>query len=322
MSHVSANVVQQGFRGRNDDGSQSGATWKAALNTNWSQNVDEAFRVRVIIEETAGGSANNYSYTLQYNLNSGGWVSVGVTGAIHSVASSFVSDATATTQQISSGAFVAGEFDSDSGASNISLESQKTEMEYSLIIDGALVSNGDQIQIRATNSGTALNGYTNTPSITVVEVTVDQVSAPGITSIAGTGAAGIGQQHQVSAQGIASDVGAGGAAITDEIPLDEVSAPGIASGTGTGSAAIGQAHQIGADGTGAIAAIGSAVIGQTHLVASAGIGMPTGTGPAIITSFDPSAASQGYIRRTAAWERHSAVAAIRAGAEKRRVWSR
>lgn len=167
MTHVTANVVQQQFRGRNDDGSETAASWKAATNTNWTQPVEQKFRVRVTIAETAGGAANNYSYVLQYNINGTGWTNMGTTGPIHSSPSGFVTNGTPTTQQISTGTFVAGQFDDNSSVSNISLTNQVTEMEYCLLIDAATINNNDTIQLRATNGGTALNGYTATPTITV-----------------------------------------------------------------------------------------------------------------------------------------------------------
>ena len=81
MTHVTANVVQQSFRGRNDDGSETAATWIAATNTNWTQAADETFRVRFVVQETAGGAASG-SYVVQRNINGGGWVTVTTAGAV------------------------------------------------------------------------------------------------------------------------------------------------------------------------------------------------------------------------------------------------
>lgn len=170
MTHVTQNVVQQQFRGRNDDGSETAATWKAATNTNWTQPTGEKFRVRLTIEEIAGGAANNYSYVLEYSINGGAWTSMATTGPIHSSPSNFVTNGIPTTQQISTGSFVAGQFDDNSSVSNISLTNQVTEMEYCLLIDSATINNGDTIQLRATNNGTALDGYNATPTITVLKV--------------------------------------------------------------------------------------------------------------------------------------------------------
>lgn len=167
MAHVTAFVVQQAFRGRNDDGTLATATDKSAgNNVNFTQAAGKAFRLRFVIEETAGGAANNYSYLLQYNRNAAGWITLAMTGAVRSAASAFVANGTATAQRISTGAFVAGEFDSSSDTSNISLSLQKTEMEYCLILDSSLVNNNDSIQFRVTNAGTPIDGYTNTPTVT------------------------------------------------------------------------------------------------------------------------------------------------------------
>lgn len=44
------------WRGRNDDGSESAATWKAAEVTPWTQNLDENFRFRfIIVDQEVGG---------------------------------------------------------------------------------------------------------------------------------------------------------------------------------------------------------------------------------------------------------------------------
>jgi hypothetical protein len=40
------NFTQVTFRGRNDDGSEVLATWKAAAGVDWNQVEDETFRVR------------------------------------------------------------------------------------------------------------------------------------------------------------------------------------------------------------------------------------------------------------------------------------
>jgi hypothetical protein len=185
MTHVAANVVQQSFRGRVNSGNEATATWIAATNTNWSQDVDTSFRVRVMVAETAGASnAATPSLVIEYSLNGGAYALV--TGATPIQFAAFIgaTDGDATTQQIGAGSFVAGELDSNGTvAANAGLVNQETEMEYCLFIDSAQVSDGDTIALRAYDAGSALNGYTNTPVITVVE------TAPPIT---GTGAGTIG----------------------------------------------------------------------------------------------------------------------------------
>lgn len=171
MAHVTQFVAQQTFRARNDDGSETSATWKFATNTDWSQNVDETFRVRFLIEETAGGSANNYSYVVYFSLNGGAWTACDPTTAVHATPSAFVVDVTPTTQQIGAGSFVAGEFDSDGGASNISLTAQQTEMEYCLTLNSAQINDGDTIALRVYNGNGALDAYNVMPTITAIEAT-------------------------------------------------------------------------------------------------------------------------------------------------------
>ena len=43
---------QEGFRFRNDDGSEAAATWKAAQDTNIILTAEEAFRLRVLVDAT------------------------------------------------------------------------------------------------------------------------------------------------------------------------------------------------------------------------------------------------------------------------------
>ena len=52
MTHVTAAFDQDSFRGRNDDGSEAAATWKANANVNWTQSVDENFRRRLAARTT------------------------------------------------------------------------------------------------------------------------------------------------------------------------------------------------------------------------------------------------------------------------------
>ena len=55
-------TAQQTFHFRNDDGSESGATFMGAQGSDQSIGTGTAnkFRIRIIVEETAGGNANVY----------------------------------------------------------------------------------------------------------------------------------------------------------------------------------------------------------------------------------------------------------------------
>lgn len=163
-------TVQLAFRGRNDDESESLASWKAAQNTNWSQPTNAQFRVRFEIEETAGGNADILA-RLEYNKNSAGWNPVnGSSAVVQSTASLKLINEDNTTNQLTASArsFVAGKVDESDGlTTQISINNQHTEFEFCISIIEGDVTNGDTIQLRVTNNGTALTTYTQTPSLTV-----------------------------------------------------------------------------------------------------------------------------------------------------------
>jgi len=49
---AAASIEQEGFRFRNDDGSESAATWKASQDTNITLAADTAFRLRFLLKAT------------------------------------------------------------------------------------------------------------------------------------------------------------------------------------------------------------------------------------------------------------------------------
>jgi hypothetical protein len=167
------NLEQLSFRGRNDNGSETTATWKATENTNWSQSVDTNFRVRFVCQvlEAAGGSS---TMQLQYNRNAIGWNDVTTTSSVvKAVTSGNVTNGTATTDQIGgTGTFNAGSISTDGLADVVSLSaSAHTEWEFVLQIVAGDVVDQDTIQLRGIYSGDSTPVYTQTPSITVSEAT-------------------------------------------------------------------------------------------------------------------------------------------------------
>ncbi len=161
---------QDSFRARNDDGSEAAATWKAAANTNWTQKVDENFRVRFLVQEIDGVSEADKSFQLEYNHNGGGWNDVnGTSSVVRAWASPNVTDGADTTQQIGAGTFVtpnAGfdEVNGQVGGTTLDFSgSDEVELEFSLQIRSVDVANDDSIQLRIKG----LTSYTNTPTITV-----------------------------------------------------------------------------------------------------------------------------------------------------------
>lgn len=242
MTHVTASLDQDSFRGRNDDGSQSGASWKATTNTNWTQAVDENFRVRFLVQETAGGSVNNANLQLQYNLNGTGWNSVnGTSSVVQSALSANFADDDNTTQQIGAGTFISPNsgMDENNGLAGENNDidfdgNDEVEVEYCCQVLSGDVADTDTVQLRVVRADlTVLESYTNTPSITVSEdssITGSGTLGSGASDISGSGA----QTHTGSgtiSAGASSLSGAGSQVHDGSGTL--VSAASSVSGTGT-----------------------------------------------------------------------------------------
>jgi hypothetical protein len=162
---------QEHYRFRNDDGDETTATWKVALDTTTSYQLADKFRVRFSMHETAGGDPANFAPTLQYSQNAGTWTNIGAAGAdapIRAVASPNVADNAATTQQISSGTFTAGSFEeATAAAAAIDLGRYGlTEFEWSLEVNAGASSPfavSDTIQLRVN----FMAFYDNTAQFTI-----------------------------------------------------------------------------------------------------------------------------------------------------------
>jgi hypothetical protein len=175
---MAVTIGQAGFRGRNDDGNETTATFKAAQNVNWTQQVDTNFRVRFLMQNAGTTALNNLVAQLEFTLNGG--ASTNVTGAstvVRATASPNLADAANLTQQLSGGTGtfqgLTGFDGADGAAGGASLDiaaSGNFEVEYSIQIRGADVSHGDLIGLRVTNNGTDFTGtYAQVPSIIVAE---------------------------------------------------------------------------------------------------------------------------------------------------------
>ena len=166
-----ASFTQATFRGRNDNGNETAATWKAVADANWTQKVDENFRVRFVVQETAGISASDRTFQLEYNRNGGGWNDVNASSSVvRSWASAVVGDGADTTQQIGSGTPVGANNDAFdgvdglAGSTNLDFSgSDEVELEYCLQIRSVDVANDDTIELRVKG----LDAYTSTPTATV-----------------------------------------------------------------------------------------------------------------------------------------------------------
>jgi hypothetical protein len=169
-----ASFTQDAFRGRNDDGNETTATWKEAQSTNWKQTLDVNFRVRFRAQEGAACAGNNKVWRLQYNKNAAGWVDGSASSSVvRASASPNLADAAAVTDQLSggTGTFVGAtgfdEVDCNAGGSSMDVAaSGQSECEFCCQLRSADVVYGDTIQLRITDAGTALASYTQTPTMT------------------------------------------------------------------------------------------------------------------------------------------------------------
>ena len=157
------------WRGRNDDGNETTATWKAAQGVAWAQPVDVNFRVRFLVQNSTS-AINNLDVQLQYNLNSAGWVNVSATSnVVRASASPNVADQANLTSQLTGGsgtfegATAFDEADGICGGTAYDIAATEYfEHEFCCQLRSADVVNGDTIQLRSINSdsGAAWTAYT------------------------------------------------------------------------------------------------------------------------------------------------------------------
>src|SRR5512145_2507323 len=92
--------TQVAYRLRNDDGSETTATWKQNQNvSSVAQAEDTNFRVRFLIDETAARSWTSKVWQLYYSLNGGAYAAVtGSTPVKFSLSSNFADGDDCTSQ--------------------------------------------------------------------------------------------------------------------------------------------------------------------------------------------------------------------------------
>src|SRR3989304_5000971 len=131
---------QKTFRGRNDTVGLNSSTFTYFANTNWTQNVDETFRVRFVMQEV-GGTANADTFKLRYSLNGGAYTDVtSASSVVRATLSGQYADHDNTTLLLDgTGTFVAGDgLESSTSSDSISLAaSGNSEVEYSIQIRSA-----------------------------------------------------------------------------------------------------------------------------------------------------------------------------------------
>lgn len=176
------NYTQTGFRLRFDDGSETTATWKAAVNVNKTPTLGVNFRVRFLIRRDALAS-NDTDFWQVFESHNGGTythIQVAVTKTEPFVSSNYVHE-DETTQQIGSGTYNTSGAN-DSMCNSVDFLSMgitwvgdaanqiENEIEMSVVIQPGSVSNGDTLEYRVRRSSDALEGgYPEVPLLTVVK---------------------------------------------------------------------------------------------------------------------------------------------------------
>ena len=186
----STTYTQHCFRLRNDNGSETGATWVQNLNTNGTFLVDTNYRIRFTLYNDVLYSFTGITFNLYVSKNGGAYTAIGTGQAAKYSASSYFTQGDDTTKQLydfdisktyitdnngmceSAGATLSG------GTNNY------WELEYCIQVDSSYVDDADTLTFRVYSGTTALATYTQTPSITVSEGggSTDELTATDITS--------------------------------------------------------------------------------------------------------------------------------------------
>ena len=175
---------QSGFRLREDDGSETTATWKAATNVAEPSALGVPFRIRFLIFKAAAAAADVQHMVLFESHNGGTFTQVTSTSGTKSIpfVSANYADEDICTQQIGAGIYnttvnnlcmmnevLNARTGSTTYAADAGNETEQ-EMEVALTIAPGVVSNGDTIEYRMRNGFDAfVGGYTNVPILTIVK---------------------------------------------------------------------------------------------------------------------------------------------------------
>lgn len=177
----SPDLTQIHYRWRNDDGSETTATWKQNEDTATSIEIANNARIRFEISNEGTATATSITYRADYGvrvttcaaITAGNWFAIptGTTEKLQIYDSSNLTDGEGTTAQLTAenSTFVAGEVkDTGNTTSGITLTtSQYTELEYSIKVTSNAV-NGEIYCLRVSDAGTTTNFvYTQYGQVTV-----------------------------------------------------------------------------------------------------------------------------------------------------------
>jgi hypothetical protein len=171
------------WRGRDDDVAESSTSFTHALNTDWDQTVDQVFRIRAEIEETAGADTTG-AFRLEYSLNSAAFTAVpAATADTDPVmwAPSHQVTPTTTTNVLTAATstFNAGRVYTGHPSTTVTVtKSEHTEIEWCLIVPSGAVDDGDTIEFQVVTSDTSASWSDQA----LGTITVDKTSPATLTS--------------------------------------------------------------------------------------------------------------------------------------------
>jgi len=167
---ASTSLVQSAFRIRNDDGSETAATWRAAENTNINVPFGK-YRARFQVRNTAVTDVL-VDMRIQHNIDGAGWVNVPIDSTGYRVTGSDnMAFGDAVTAQLSNpgGTFATTVItELQTSGDRTIVAGGYAEYEFTLaLFDWAGAASGIPYQLRLVQEdGTVLDTYTNTPTIT------------------------------------------------------------------------------------------------------------------------------------------------------------
>lgn len=177
---VSVTFTQDSFRGRNDDGTEATATWKAPINTNWNQRTEVPFRIRFLVHRNNESSSQIGHMDLYVSKNGEAFELIDFTVSTCPVipveSATLETQGTDTTQQLGTGTYLVNNNGINNGTLAAQTDSatwtngilQEAEMEYCLKIVRANVEIGDTLEFRCRFGDIIYTGgYTNVPIVTV-----------------------------------------------------------------------------------------------------------------------------------------------------------
>lgn len=166
------NLAQTHYRFRNDDGTETTATWRQPIDTPDTVPINTLFRLRIATSETMGGDPPTHNYRVQWRQNGGAWTAVSAENAgavVQGSETTGLPNNTNTTQQISSGTFRQGFVFTGNTGNVVAMNPVTTlEDEWALRIGhqgGA--TPGDLFEFRVVADNVPLDAYPVTPSVTV-----------------------------------------------------------------------------------------------------------------------------------------------------------